>query len=90
MTITCVVVIVVEILLLLLESSLIEHFLPLMILLNSKKVNAVYDVMVAYCHKVMEKGELDILSGTFPKQMQFLVQCHSISSLPQKQRLFKY
>ena len=50
---------------------------------TAKMVDAVYDVTVTYCDKVTEKGELDILSGTFPKQMEFLVQCHSISSLPQ-------
>ena len=46
-------------------------------------VDAVYDVTVAYCDRVTEMGELDILYGNVPKQMEFHVQRYPISSLPQ-------
>lgn len=42
-----------------------------------------YDVTVGYGDIVTEKGELDILQGNIPKQMQFLVKRHPIASLPQ-------
>ncbi|XP_054758207.2 lysocardiolipin acyltransferase 1-like [Lytechinus pictus] len=46
-------------------------------------IDTVYDVTVAYCDTVPEKGEIDIFRGNVPKEMQFLIHKYPVSALPQ-------
>nr|XP_054758207.1 lysocardiolipin acyltransferase 1-like [Lytechinus pictus] len=50
---------------------------------QTKMIDTVYDVTVAYCDTVPEKGEIDIFRGNVPKEMQFLIHKYPVSALPQ-------
>eukprot|EP00057_Strongylocentrotus_purpuratus_P004138 XP_003728105.1 PREDICTED: lysocardiolipin acyltransferase 1-like [Strongylocentrotus purpuratus] len=47
-----------------------------------KKIDTVYDVTVAYCDVIPEKGEIDFFRGNVPQEMEFLIHKYPVSALP--------